>query len=132
MGRERNCRRSSKIYGIIQRENLHIKNSDELRKSLLRYGDISVSDDGGSWIKDQYYNRMCLLLSDSDDKYWFKFLYSKEGKPKDNSLGIIKNYLDNAEAPDSKNESRILLSIGLHYMKQKSIYTIKGLNDIFC
>lgn len=107
------------------------KNSDELRKSLLRYGDISVSDDGGSWIKDQYYNRMCLLLSDSDDKYWFKFLYSKEGKPKDNSLGIIKNYLDNAEAPDSKNESRILLSIGLHYMKQKKYLYHKGTQRYF-
>lgn len=107
------------------------KDNNDCRMSLLRYGDISVSDDGGSWINGQYYNRMCLLAKNEDNKYWFKFLYSKEGKPKDNSIDIIKNYLDNAEAPDSKNENRILLCIGLRYMKQQKYLYHKGTQRYF-
>ena len=98
---------------------------------MLKYGDISVSDDGGSWITGQYYNRICLLSSNADEKYWFKFLYSKEGKPNENSVEIIRNYLQQAEATESTNEIRQLLITGLEYMEQKKYLYNKELKRYF-
>ena len=119
-------------YVELFKDKIHqIKYSDNLRKSLMQYGDISISDDGGSWINGQYYNRKCLLSSNTDDKYWFKFLYLEKDKPNENSVGIVKKYLGQAEASDSKKEIKELLGIGLEYMEQKKYLYNKENNRYF-
>lgn len=130
-GKNATIEEAQKYTELFKEKIYSIKNKDILRESLLKYGDISVSDDGGSWINGQYYNRICLLSSNADEKYWFKFLYTKEGKPNENSVEIIRNYLEQAETKDSTNEIRQLLITGLKYMEQKKYLYNKELKQYF-
>ena len=92
------------------------RNSDELRRSLLKYGDISIYDYGGSWKLKIWMERWCMLRNERDEPYWDKFM---TGDNAEKNATIVANYLfDNTAA---MAQDYLLDSIGtnLDYMTQK-------------
>lgn len=93
------------------------RNSDNLRKDLLKYGDISVYDKGGSNnIGPNWMERWCLLASDRDEPYWHEFM---NGKKSDENAKNISFYL--CDDHDNMIDDTVIKELGnnLGYMKQK-------------
>lgn len=90
------------------------RNDDELRKSLLKYGDISIYDKGGSNnIGPNWMERWCLLASDRDESYWNKFM---EGE---NAVNIVVSYLTGLGTNIIHDPILEGLGLNLSYMNQK-------------
>lgn len=91
--------------------------TDQLRRNLMEFGDISVYDNGGSNnIGPNWMERWCLLGSDHDDTYWNEYM---NGKDSDIHAKCIASYLDGNN--DNKTVNPIIKELGrnLGYMKQK-------------
>lgn len=92
------------------------RNSNALRANLLEYGDISVSDNGGSNnIGPNWMERWCLLASDRDEKYWNEFMNGEEAEA---HAIIIANYLEGNTSNRVSDPILEELAKGLTYMKQ--------------
>ena len=95
-----------KIYNCL--------NDDNLRKGLLKYGDISVYDNGGSNnIGPNWMERWCLLATDRDESYWNEFMNGKE------SIKIVSSYIMEDSANIIHNAIFEELGNNLKYMNQK-------------
>lgn len=93
------------------------RNSDSLRKNLLKYGDISVSDGGGSSnIGPNWMERWCLLGSNSDETYWDSFM---NGENSAENASIVASYLLNNQSNMIVDPITEVLRENLGYMKQK-------------
>lgn len=95
-----------KIYNCL--------NDDNLRKGLLKYGDISVYDNGGSNnIGPNWMERWCLLATDRDESYWNEFMNGKE------SIKIVSSYITGDCVNIIHNSIFEELGNNLKYMNQK-------------
>lgn len=102
-------------------------NSDNLRKKLLEYGDISVYDNGGSNnIGPNWMERWCLLGYNRDDTYWDSFM---NGKNSTKHAGIVASYLLNNQANKCVDPIFEELGNNLVYMKQKYYLWSEGKNQ---
>ena len=90
------------------------RNNDDLRRGLLKHGDILVWDEGGSSnLSPNWIGRMCLLASDADEKYWDAFMNVNK-----DSTRLIADYLCGHKG---NADNRVLEEIGknLEYMTRK-------------
>lgn len=103
-------------------------NSDNLRKDLLEYGDISVYDDGGSNnIGPNWMERLCLLGTNSDESYWDTFM---NGKSSAEYARIVASYLFNNQSKKCVDSIMRELGNNLGYMNQK--YYLRSKNENQC
>lgn len=93
------------------------RKEDSLRKDLMKYGDISVYDNGGSQnIGPNWMGRWCLLYSNSDEPYWNEFMNGKEAG---HHASMVASYLMENQACMICDPIREALGCNLKYMNQK-------------
>lgn len=98
-----------KIYNCL--------NDDNLRKGLLKYGDISVYDNGGSNnIGPNWMERWCLLANDRDGSYWNEFM---NGEESEKSTKIVSSYITDDCVNIIHNSIFEELGNNMNYMNQK-------------
>ena len=97
------------------------RDNDDLRRNLLKHGNISVYDNGGSSnIGPNWMKRWCMLAKDADEKYWNAFMNVNK-----DSARLIADYLCGHEG---NANNRVLEEIGnnLEYMMRKCYLRYKG------
>lgn len=92
------------------------KNSDILRKKLLEYGDISVSQGHGSSNLGRWMQRFDLLY---DDDSWYSFFET------DTAVNILDAYLKDLPSTN-KNDICSYWALGLNYMSQKKFLWLEN------
>lgn len=111
------CLCPDKLLAVFIEKIYDLRNSDSLRLSLLKYGDISIYDNGGSSnIGPNWMERWCLLASDRDETYWYEFM---NGKDSDKHASFVANYIMENHANDVYDSIQKELGKNLKYMKQK-------------
>lgn len=100
--------------------------TDDLRKELLKYGDISVYDEGGSNNIGNWMERWCLLKSERDEPYWDTFM---NGEDSDKNARIVASYL--LDIQNNKVDDPLLAELGnnLKDMEQKYYLWSDGKNQ---
>jgi len=97
--------------------------SDDLRRELLQYGDISVNDNGGSTNHGPWMERWNLLCKDKDQTNWNTFFNKKQDNNREyeypKAVSIIRNYLDNKTELKENKPTYLALGDCIEYMEQK-------------
>lgn len=117
-------------YKDLFTEKIFEKRSDkELRKELLKYGDISIKDGGGSnnLSTGEWMQRWNLLINDRDAHFWNNFFYQnsdiednsgQENKTYPKSVAIVRSLLDNNSSNEINEDLNHALIEAVDYMEQ--------------